>query len=1037
MATLLRVTTARATEAMEAKELTTSGPTAEDFAKLTASLKEAVSTLENVAQELDPAIGAELTGLIKKNQKFWKGGRSLFRQRTLELDQVKEAKRQLAVNAEQSRRLAKATALLVASTKNDITSANFQANSVRKISTSVMIAVIVMSIISSALIVWLYVGRNLLSRLAALNHSMQEIARGNLQAEIPFGGADELTDMAETLTVFRNTAIAMEETKEREISDVRRRLSDAIESISEGFVLWDSNDKLVLCNDRYKALTQHEIGTEVQIGASFASIIRLSAERGEIVDAKDRVEEWVIERLAKHKNPGEPHLQRRRDDSWIQISERKTEDGSTVAVYTDITELKRKEEEADAANLAKSEFLATMSHEIRTPMNGIIGMTGLLLDTKLDSEQSEFAEITRRSAESLLEIINSILDFSKIEAGRMELEHQPFELRDCIESAIDLVSSEASKKGLNLAYVVEGEFPESVIGDGSRLRQILINLLSNALKFTEQGEVAMNISSKRLDRVNSNGKALDAKEYEIHFEVRDTGIGILPDRMDRLFQSFSQVDASTARRYGGTGLGLAISKMLCELMGGKMWAESTGVPGEGSQFYFIIKAEGSLEVSNQYLHQAQPELGGKNVLIVDDNKTNRRILSLQTQSWGMVPFGTASEKEALRWIERGDEFAVALLDMQMPEMDGISLATRIREMQSQTNDAAPISQFPLVLLSSLNEREMYKNKNDHIKIAAILPKPIKPSQLFDVLAEIFSVELESIDRHKSKTTPVFDRKMGKKHPLRILLAEDNHVNQILAIRLLNRLGYRADIAANGYETLDALRRQPYDVVLMDVQMPDMDGLEATRKIVSEWSDEKRPRIIAMTANAMQGDRKTCLEAGMDDYISKPIKTEILIKALYQCRPHTKVNWESDIDGQPQPQIVISDTNSEEGAEDEKHAKSDKLETAVRKKIEILTEGDHEFKLQIIDIFLEDAPELLIKMQRGVESGNSSDLRLAAHTLKSNSTDFGAEVLRELCKNGETMGELGELDGAGELVSDVIAEYKKLEKVLKSLRKKGN
>ncbi len=1030
VSTLLRVASAEATEAMGP---TSAGPTAEDFPELTASLNAAVSKLENVAQKLDPAIGAELTALIEKNQKYWKGGRSLFRTRTLELDQISEAKRQLAINAEHARRLSKAAAVLVKSTQDDIASANIQASSVQRISTGVMIAVILLSIVCSALIVWLYVGRNLLARLAALNHSMQEIASGNLQAEIPLGGTDELADMAETLTVFRNTAIEMEEAKRREISDVRRRLTEAIESISEGFVLWDANDQLVLCNDRYRALTKHETGAEVRPGMSFQDTIRLSVERGQITDAAGRPEAWIAQRLAQHENPGEPHLQRRQDGSWLQISERKTEDGGTVAVYTDITELKRKEEEAEAANRAKSEFLATMSHEIRTPMNGIIGMSGLLLDTDLDSEQREFAEITRRSGESLLTIINAILDFSKIEAGRLELEYQPFELRDCLESAIDLLSSEASEKGLNLAYIVEGKFPESIVGDVTRLRQILINLLGNAIKFTEQGEVALNVTSKRVDRVNGNAddKEENGERYELHFIVKDTGIGISPDRMDRLFQSFSQVDASTARRYGGTGLGLAISKRLCELMGGTMWAESTGVPG--SQFHFTIRAKSSPDVKNRYLHQTQPELSGKRVLIVDDNATNRRVLSLQTQSWGMVPCEASSGKDALHLIQRGDEFAVALLDMKMPGMDGLRLATEIRRLQSQPPGTESKHQLPLILLSSLSERETFSSKSKQIEFAAFLAKPIKPSQLFDVLAEVFSVEPELIEKQKEQTDSLFDREMGKKLPLRILLAEDNNTNQILGIRLLGRLGYRADVAANGFETLDALKRQPYDVVLMDVQMPDMDGLEATRRIVSDWPEERRPRIIAMTANAMQGDREMCLDAGMDDYISKPIQMEVLIAGLSQCKPLTDAKWDKGKYGQHSPEIVHIPITADRETVHAAETTPNSLESAVRNSIESLTQGDREFKLQLIDAFLEDGPNLLKKMRCSVENGEPGKLRLAAHSLKSNSADLGAEAMRNLCKNGEIMGKNGGLSGADELVSSAIVEYEKLEAVLRTLR----
>jgi signal transduction histidine kinase/DNA-binding response OmpR family regulator/HPt (histidine-containing phosphotransfer) domain-containing protein len=868
---------------------------------------------------------------------------------------------------------------------------------------------------------------------------MHEIARGNLKAEIPFGGNDELVDMANTLAIFRDTAIEMEESRKREISDVRQRLTEAIESISEGFVLWDANDQMVLCNDRFRALTQHETGGEAQVGTSFEETIRASVERGSITDAVGKTEEWIVERLASHNNPSEPHLQRRQDGSWIQISERKTENNSTVAVYTDITELKRKEEEAEAANRAKSEFLATMSHEIRTPMNGIIGMSGLLLDTTLDSEQREFAEITRSSAESLLTIINSILDFSKIEAGRLELESQPFELRDCLESAVDLLSSEASGKGLNLAYIAEGEFPESIVGDVTRLRQVLINLLGNSIKFTEEGEVVLIIKSNRLDPDDADQEENEftGDEYEIQFTVKDTGIGISPDRMDRLFQSFSQVDASTTRRYGGTGLGLAISKRLSELMGGTMWVESTGVPGEGSEFHFTIRTQSISGDKNEYLHQAQPEFSGKQVLIVDDNETNRRILSLQTQSWGMVPRETASAEEALQWIRRGDEFAVGLLDYLMPEMDGLALASEIRNLAPGSADTEVKNQFPLVMLSSLSAREAIHEKDEQNQFAALLAKPIKPSQLFDVLVEIFSIEPATVGRDKTSTESMFDRQMGQNLPLRILLAEDNHVNQILGVRLLDRLGYRIDIAANGFEALDALRRQPYDVVLMDVQMPDMDGLEATRHIVKEWPLEKRPRIIAMTANAMQGDREMCLEAGMNDYISKPIQTEKLIAALEQCRPLIDVKWDSSVYGKTATEIAkpdsTVDSNANGGANDFAEAAPDSLESEVRESIDNLTGGDREFKLEIINAFLDDAPNMLGQMKQGVENDVPADLRIAAHSLKSNSADLGAELLRNLCKDAELMGKQGELDGADKLVTLATAEYEKLEVVIKTIR----
>ena len=943
-------------------------------------VEHSIRRIDDLVSGLDPDVSLALIIPLSRLRAGAIGNSSILSARQVELEAMLQGQQRIAENSILSAQLSKAVDALAIEAKRGIAAATAETQSVQKLGRLGLLTVVALSLICSALIGFLYVGRNIVGRLTALSDRMLTLAAGDLKSPLPSGGTDEIGRMAEALGIFRATAIEVEETNLREIREVRTRLTEAIEAISEGFSLYDAEDKLIVCNSRYRELFASNAHV-IFAGTSFETIMRTAVEGGLIKDAEPDPEAWITERLARHHSAAsDTHIQRRSDGRWIQVSDRRTVNGGVVAIYADITELKRNEAElaaardaADEANRSKSSFLATMSHEIRTPMNAVIGMSGLLLDSALEDEQREFASTIRDSSEALLTIINDILDFSKIEAGRMDIEAQTFDLRDCVESVLDLVGSRAAEKHLDIAYLFEEEVPAAIQGDVTRLRQILLNLLSNAVKFTDEGEVVLSVTSK--------GDLLE-------FAVRDTGIGLDDQRKSRLFQSFSQADSGTSRKYGGTGLGLAISKKLAELMGGAMWVESAG-PGYGSTFRFTIRGRRAdlPQGTRRDFIDAQPALQGKRILVVDDNATTRRILALQAMEWGIVVRDTEAPGQALQMLKH-ESFDLTILDPHMPGIDGESLAARIRDAGHT---------LPLVLFSSLGHKEV----SDGL-FAARLAKPLRQSQLFDTLVTLLVPEAAP-KQVARPAKPRIDADMASRHPLRILLVEDNAVNQKLALRLLQQMGYRADVASNGLEAIESVARQRYDVVLMDVQMPEMDGLEAARRITARWPAPHHPRIVAMTANAMQGDREMCLAAGMHDYLSKPIRLDELIEAL-MCVPH--VRGEDNMDELVIDRAVYAELRDTAGAE---------------------------FLAKLVDTFIEEGAGILAELHGARADGNAACFQRAAHSLKSNGNTFGARKLAALARELELKGLDAESARDEVALAALEAEYARAAAELKALR----
>jgi PAS domain S-box-containing protein len=795
----------------------------------------------------------------------------------------------------------------------------------------------------------------------------------------------------------------------RALAESEERFALAVRGANDGIWDWNIRTNEVYFSPRWKAMVGYQEHELENIFATFESLLhpddhdRVMQCVGDYLEGrmegyavefrfrhKDGTYRWMLARgIALRDAEGRPY---RMAGSHTDVTEQKQ---ALYALAEGEEQLRLAKQAAEMANRAKSEFLANMSHEIRTPMNGILGLTELLLNMHLSPEQRSYETLVRQSAESLLTILNDILDFSKIEAGKLELDEQEFRLRDAIGDTLQSLGVRAAEKNLELACHIEPGVPETLVGDIARLRQVLVNLVGNAVKFTHEGEVVVEVKMEAM----SEGHVM------LHFFVKDTGIGISEEQHHKIFEAFTQAESSTTRHYGGTGLGLTICRQLVELMHGRIWVEST--PGMGSTFHFT--AQMGLVTAPLLCKRPEPEvLHGLHVLVVDDNSTNRLILEEMLKGWQMIPTSVPSGVRALELLgaPQGRAFRLVLMDLMMPGMDGVEVSRRAQLLLG--------SDAPKILMLSSAGHIIHLASSAHSSVGRVLTKPVKQSDLFDAIVEILGLceEYEWGD-----TCPFHPLPSKPLRPLNVLLVEDGRVNQLVATRMLEDRGHAVTVASNGQEALDMLAQESYDAIVMDVHMPELNGFEATAAIrETERESGGHIPIIAMTANAMLGDRERCLAAGMDDYVSKPVRSSELYRAVesFTTIPLSARGGTPPCDMpdplEPEPDSVFD-------------------AAAFRESI-----NDEGLMRQLIEIYPEDSEDMLLEAETALRAKNRAALHQAAHSLKGLLGNYSAPVALEAARNLSLLAREDRLQDAAPVMGDTIREVRRLGDALKAFAK---